>query len=394
MTTEDRCITHLDIDNFIVAVECLKNSNFKNKPLIVGGAGERAIVAVCSQEAEKCGVHSSMPMRLAKRLCPEAIILRADVEGYSRYSREVTEIVAETVPSFEKSSIDGFYIDLSGLERFVGCSALLNDLKIKILDATGLSATFALATNKLICRVAANEVKPDGEIQIPAGGERCFIAPLAVEKLPGLGGRSARILYQMGVEKIRTVSLLPLAGLYRLFGDNGVEIWRRANGIDHSPVVPYREHKSISAERTFDQDTINVGLLQAALTHMAEDVAFHLRQQNKLAGCVAVKLRYTNFETASEKRIIPFTSSDSQLAKTAIELLARLFERRMLVRVLSIRFSQLVPGHRQIDMFSDPHSFVSISEAVDSVKRRFGPQYIRSGRSLFVTKAEHISPRL
>jgi len=378
----DRHITHFDLDAFFVAVECLKNAAFKNKPLLVGGMGDRAVVAACSYEARKFGIYSAMPMRMAKRLCPDAIIISGDMESYSRYSRDVTDIIAGSVPLYEKSSIDEFYIDLSGIEKYFGSSLFSKELKKKIEKETGLSITFALSSNKLISKVATNEAKPNGQIEIPFGEEKKYIAPLGVEKLPGIGKEKAELLYQMGVETIRTLSLVPVKGLFRALGKEGIELSRKANGVDETPVVPYREQKSISTERTFQTDTINIDFLHSVLVRMTEEISFELRKQNKLTGCVTVKLRYSNFDTVTKQSVISYTAADHILLKIARELFDRLFERRMLVRLVGIRFTHLIPGNYQINLFEDTQETIRLYQAIDSVKHRFGPGLLRRAQAL------------
>jgi DNA polymerase-4 len=382
MNLTDRHITHFDLDAFFVAVECLKNSAFKNKPLLVGGTGDRAVVAACSYEARKFGIYSAMPMRLAKKLCPEAIVISGDMESYSKHSRAVTDIISQSVPLYEKSSIDEFYIDLTGMDRFFGCQLFSEELKTKITKDTGLSISFGLASNKLISKVATNEVKPDGQIKIPFGEEKNFIAPLGVEKLPGIGRERAEMLYQMGVEKIDTLSKIPVEALFKALGKEGIEFSRKANGIDETPVVPYREQKSISTERTFQTDTINIEFLHSVLVRMTEEIAFDLRKQNKLTGCVSVKLRSANFDTVSKQSIIAYTAADHILLKVARELFDKLFERRMLIRLLGIRFTHLIPGNYQINLFEDTQENIKLYQAIDSVKYRYGPQFLRRAKAI------------
>jgi DNA polymerase-4 len=382
MTPTDRHITHFDLDAFFVAVECLKNSRFKDKPLLVGGSGDRAVVAACSYEARKFGIHSAMPMRMAKRLCPEAIVISGDMESYSKYSRLVTDIIADKVPMYEKASIDEFYIDLSGMEKFFGCSLFSKELKQKITKETGLSISFGLGSNKLISKVATNEVKPDGQIEIPFGEEKDYLAPLGVEKLPGVGQQRATQLYQMGVETIKKLSQFPVEELHVVLGKDGIELSRRSNGVDDTPVVPYREQKSISTERTFQTDTINVDFLHSVLVRMTEEIAFELRKQNKLTGCVAVKLRYSNFDTESKQTTIPYTAADHVLLKISRELFDKLFTRRMLVRLVGVRFTHLIAGNYQVSLFDDTQEMISLYQAIDSVKLRYGSQFLRRAKAI------------
>ena len=370
----ERHIAHLDLDAFFISVECLKNPKLKGKPLLVGGSSDRGVVAACSYEARRFGIHSAMPMKIARRLCPEAQLIRGDMESYSKYSQLVTSIISSEVPLFEKSSIDEFYVDMSGMDKFFGCSLFTAELKHKINKESGLPISYALASNKLVSKVATNEVKPDGQIEIAFGEEKNFLAPLNVVKIPGIGKQTALLLIQMGVETVRVLSEIPLPMMQNLLGKNGIELWRRSQGIDDSPVVPYSEQKSISTENTFESDTIDVDFLHRELVRMTEKIAFELRQQNKLTGCVTVKLRYSTFDTFTKQRSIAYTNADHILLKTARELFDVLYDRRLLVRLVGIRFTHLVPGNYQINLFEDTQEAIRLYQAIDSVKKQFGEE--------------------
>jgi len=381
-TLSNRHIAHFDLDTFFVSVECLRNSKLKGKPVIIGGSGDRGVVASCSYEARKFGVHSAMPVKLARRLCPEAIVIGGDYEDYAKHSRLVTEVIAGEVPLFEKASIDEFYVDLTGMDRFFGCSKFSIELKQKIFRETGLPVSLGLASNKLVSKVATNEGKPNAQMEIPFGNEKSFLSPLSVAKIPGIGKETAALLIRMGVEKVKTLSEIPVEMLHNLLGKNGIELWRRANGIDETPVIPYREQKSISTEHTFQSDTIDVEYLQSQLVRMTESIAFQLRQQNRLTGCVTVKIRYSDFDTVTKQCCIPYTAADHVLLKTARELFHKLYERRLLVRLIGVRFTQLVPGRYQINLFEDTQEMIRLYQAIDSVKQQFGEARLMRARAM------------
>ncbi|MCG7855607.1 DNA polymerase IV [Flavihumibacter sediminis] len=382
LINSERHIAHLDLDSFFVSVECLKNPVLKGKSLIVGGSGDRGVVAACSYEARRFGIHSAMPMKLARRLCPQAIIISGDMEDYSRYSKLVTDIIAEKVPVFEKSSIDEFYIDMSGMDKYHSCSLFTADLKKSIAKDSGLPISYALASNKLVSKVATNEVKPNGQLEIPFGNEKLFLAPLSINKIPGIGKETALLLEGMGVETVKTLSEIPFVMMHNLLGKNGTELWRRANGIDESPVMPYREQKSISTEQTFQADTIDIHFLQAQLVRMTESIAFELRKQGKLTGAVTVKLRYANFDTVTKQSSIPYTGADHLLLQTAKTLFEQLYDRRLLVRLLGIRFTHLIPGNYQISLFDDTQEMIRLYQAIDSIKLRFGESKLKRAHGL------------
>lgn len=372
LLTSQRHIAHFDLDTFFVSVECLKDDRLKGKPVLIGGSGDRGIVASCSYEARRFGIHSAMPMKLARRLCPQAIIRQGDMESYSKYSRLVTEVIADTVPLFEKASIDEFYVDLTGMDKYFGSQLFTADIKKKVVKESGLPISYALAGNKLISKVATNEGKPNAEMWVALGQEKAFLAPLSIAKMPGVGKETAFLLLKMGVETIRILSEIPVEMLTNLLGKNGLSLWRQAQGMDETPVVPYHEQKSISTENTFQQDTIDIDFLHTQLARMTEKIAFQLRAEGKLTGCVTVKLRYSNFDTVTKQKTIPFTAADHKLQKVVRELFDKLYERRMLVRLVGVRFTQLVPGNDQINMFEDTEHQVQLYQAIDSIKKQYG----------------------
>jgi DNA polymerase-4 len=368
---DNRSIAHFDLDAFYVNVEYLRNARLRGKPIAVGGHSDRGVVVSCSYEARKFGVHSAMPTRLAKRLCPELIIIRGDMDSYSRFSNLVTEIIQTEVPIFEKSSIDEFYIDMTGMDKFFGTSRFVRQVRTKIIKESGLSISYALATNKLISKVATNECKPDGQIEIEPGNEKLFLAPL-----PMVGSQTATLLRRMGVETISILSQIPVEMMINLLGKNGIELWRRAQGIDETPIIPYHEQKSIGTENTFESDTIDIQFLQKELVRMTEKIAFELRCNNKLAGCITVKIRYSDFQTMTMQSTIAYTANDHLLIQKVKEIFARLYDRRQLVRLIGVRFTNLVQGSYQINLFEDSQEMIGLYRAIDSVKKQFGEQLL------------------
>jgi DNA polymerase-4 len=279
----DRNIIHMDLDTFFVSVERKKNKALNGLPLIVGGSNRRGVVAACSYEARKFGVHSAMPMYLALQLCPDAKVISGDMEAYSQYSHLVTEIIADRAPMFEKSSIDEFYIDASGLDKYFGAFKWALELQNRVTKESGLPISLGMSVNKLVSKVATAEFKPVAQKHIPAGEEQEFLAPLGVEKIPMIGKQTSSFLYDMGVRTVATLREMPLKFLVSAFGKNGISLWNKAHGIDETPVVPHAEQKSISTESTFEEDTIDVKRLKSILIAMVEKVAFQLREQKKLA---------------------------------------------------------------------------------------------------------------
>lgn len=367
-----RSVVHLDLDTFFVSVSRLQNSALTGKPVLVGGSSDRGVVASCSYEARKYGIHSAMPMKLARRLCPEAIIVRGDYEQYTRYSDMITEIISGSVPVCEKSSIDEFYLDLTGMDRFFGCYKWASELRQRIIKETGLPISFGMSRNKTVSKVATGEAKPNGQMQIEYGTEKQFLSPLPVTKIPMIGEKTARLLHSMGVEKVNTLQQMPVQLLENVLGQNGIIIWKKANGIDNTPVEPYSERKSISTEETFETDTTEITKLKAVLVAMTEKLCFQLRSEQKLTSCVTVKIRYSDFDTHTTQARIPYTSCDHILIGRVKELFTKLFQRRMLVRLVGVRFSHLVHGHYQINLFEDSEEMIRLYQAMDHIRTRFG----------------------
>lgn len=378
MNTAGRHITHMDLDTFFVSVEFLRNSKLRGKPVLIGGMSDRGVVASCSYEARKFGIHSGMPMRSALRLCSHAIVIKSDFEAYSKYSKLVTEIIKDKAPLFEKASIDEFYIDLTGMDKFFGCRKFSDDLKKSVLTETGLCISYGLASNKLISKVVTNEVKPNGQLEIPFGNEKSFLAPLSIMKIPGIGKETGFKLLKMGVETVKTLSDIPVKMMYNLMGKSGIELHRRANGIDESQVVPFREQQSVSTEETFDSDTIDISFIKKELIRMTEKIAFELRSKNKLTGCVSVKIRYSDFQTEQKQTCIEYTASDQLLIQKVKELFDKLYTRRQLIRLVGVRFTDLIGGTYQINLFSDTQEMIKLYQAIDSVKKEYGERYLIS----------------
>lgn len=376
MSVLSRNIIHLDLDTFFVSVERLINPKLIGKAVLVGGTGDRGVVASCSYEARKFGIRSAMPMKAALRLCSDAIVVRGDYEAYSKYSHLVTDVIRDRVPLFEKSSIDEFYIDMTGMEKFFGCAKYSRELKQFITKETGLPISYALASNKLVSKVATNEVKPNGQLEIPFGTERSYLAPLKIDRLPGVGDKTKILLINMGIHKVETLSKIPVELLTNLMGKPGIDLHRKANGIDESPVIPFHEAKSISTEQTFQQDTIDLRFLNAQLVRMTEKIAFQLRQENKLTGCISVKIRYSDFDTHTMQKTIPYTNQDHMILSTVKTLFTQLHTRRLLIRLIGIRFTNLIPGNYQIDLFNDTQEKVTLYQRIDSIKRQFGEKFI------------------
>ncbi len=372
----DKTILHIDLDTFYVSVERLINRELQNRPLLVGGTGDRGVVAACSYETRGFGVHSGMPMKMARELCPEAVVIRGNAGTYSKHSDVVTEIIKEQVPLFEKSSIDEFYADLTGMDRFFGAYKYAAEMRQRIVKETGLPISFGLSVNKVVSKVATNEAKPNNHLKIDQGFEKLFLAPLSIKKIPMVGDKTYQTLRNLGLRQVKNVQEMPVDVMQRVLGANGKVIWKRANGIDHTPVIPFCERKSISTERTFDRDTIDVVKLRGILIAMTENLAYQLRRGEKLTACVSVKIRYSDFNTYSKQLRIPYTSADHILIPKILDMFKTLYNRRLLVRLVGIRFSHLVSGNYQINLFDDTEETLNLYHAMDTIRKRYGDKSV------------------
>jgi len=379
---KEKSILHLDLDTFFVSVERLINSELQYKPVLVGGLGDRGVVAACSYETRKFGVHSGMSMKVAKNLCPEATVIKGNASTYTKYSHIVTDIIKSEVPSFEKASVDEFYADLTGMDRFFGIYSYATELRKKIIKESGLPISFGLSQNKVVSKIATGEAKPNNQIQIAQGNEKPFLAPLSVNKIPMVGNKTYQKLVSLGVQHIKTIQEMPLEIMESVLGKNGKTIWLRAQGIDHSPIIPFHERKSISMERTFNKDTIDIKRLKATLQAMAESLAYQLRNANKLASIVTVKIRYSDYQTYTKQSKIPYTSADHIFTPKTLELFDSLYQRRVLIRLIGLKFSGIVGGNYQINLFDDSEKMLQLYQSLDHIKNRFGERSVLRASTL------------
>lgn len=362
---------HLDLDTFFVSCERLNNDKLKGVPVIIGG-GDRGVVASCSYEARFFGVRSAMPIKMALRLCPEAKVIKGDMDMYSKLSHTVTEIIEEKAPVVEKASIDEHYLDISGMDKFFGAYKWTEELAQLIMKQTGLPISYGLSVNKTVAKIGTGEAKPLGKKEINANMVRPFLDPLSIKKIPMVGNATFELLSRIGIRQIKTLAEMPIEVLQQMIGKNGIDLWKKANGIDNSPVEPYTERKSISTEHTFDVDTIDIPKLRGLISGMVEKLAFQLRTEQWLTSTVVIKIRYANFDTETRQCRIAYTSADHTLTKYILELFDKLYNRRMRIRLIGIRFTGLVHGSMQINLFEDTQEMVALYQAMDHIRNRFG----------------------
>ena len=373
---DDKHIIHMDQDAFFVSVEVRKNPDLIGKPVIIGGTSDRGVVASCSYEARKFGVHSAMSSRMAKILCPHAIFVKGNMDEYSKASHEITEILKERVPVIEKASIDEHYIDMSGMDRFHNTLKYAHELRETVIRETHLPISFGLSINKTVSKMATNECKPNGELNIERLEVQDFLNPLSIRKIPGLGAKTFVKLSDMGVKKIYTLSQIHPDQMISILGKNGLILLQKAKGIDNSPVIPYHEQKSLGTQCTFKSDTIDIEMINNLLISMVMNLAFELRQKRKLTACITVTIRYSDFEDVTKQASIPYTSLDSLLIQKAKDLFKQVYQKRMLLRLVGVRLSNLVSGYEQMNLYSTSEEHYSLCQALDKIRRRFGQKSI------------------
>ncbi|MDB5015702.1 MAG: polymerase [Mucilaginibacter sp.] len=371
-----RTIMHIDLDSFFVSVERKFDPSLIGKAVIIGGSAERGVVASCSYEARKFGVHSAMPTRQALKLCPHAIVVRGSYGRYSEASQQVTKIIQQSVPLYQKTSIDEFYIDYTGMDRFHDCYRHATELRQKIIKDTGLPISFGMSSGKTVSKMATNQAKPNGQLFVPHGKEKDFLAPLAIGKIPGLGESTQQKLYTYGIEKIADLQKADLRFLETILGKAGRYIWEKANGIDEGEIVPHSERKSISTEHTFDSNIADKQMIETILVSMTEELAAKLRKENKVASCLAIKVRYANFETHTQQEKISLTAAEHILIPGIKNLLKKAWNQHRPIRLIGVRLSNLCSGSYQINLFEDNEERIRLYQAMDKINFKFGEKTV------------------
>ena len=386
-----RQIAHLDLDSFFVSVERLRNRAYIGKPLIIGGTSNRGVISSCSYEARAYGLRSAMPIKQAKQLCPEnvGIYITPDMDEYSKHSKIVTQIIEEKSPLYEKSSIDEHYIDLTGMDKFFNCLKWSQELRQTIIKESGLPVSFGLSVNKTVSKIATDQSKPNGELYVPQDRVIPFLSPLHVSKMPMVGAKTNEQLKQLGITTIEGLRQIPIQLLQKVFGKSGISLWEKAHGIDTSPVEPYSERKSISSEITFNKDTIDIKMLDEIIAGMVEEVCFQLRKEEKVASCVVIKLRYSNFDTQTIQQKISYTALDHEIISIAKQLFKKLYEKRMLIRLIGVKLTDLCQGNQQINLFDNTTEQISLYQTLDKIKKRFGDTSVMHCPGLLMHQKEN-----
>ena len=367
---------HLDLDSFFVSVERKFDPSLIGKAVIIGGSADRGVVASCSYEARKFGVHSAMPTRQALKLCPQAIVIRGSHGRYGEASREVTEIIHNSVPLYQKTSIDEFYVDYTGMDRFHNCYQHATELRQKIMKDTGLPISFGMASCKTVAKMATNQAKPNGQLLVPHGMEKEFLSPLNISKIPGLGESTSKKLYTYGIEKIRDLQKADLRFLQTVFGKAGRYLWDKAHGLDEGEIMTNSERKSISTEHTFDTNIADKNSIETILVSMTEELASKLRKENKVASCLAIKVRYANFETHTQQEKIALTAAEHILIPGIKILLKKAWNQHRPIRLIGVRLSNLCNGSYQINLFEDNDERIKLYQALDQINFKYGEKTV------------------
>ena len=382
-----RRIMHIDLDAFFVSVEQVLNPKLKGKPVVVGGKPDRrGVVAAASYEARAYGVHSAMPLLTASRLCPQAIFIEGNYKRYREASQKFMAILANFSPFLEPLGIDEAYLDVTGFESLHGSiPAMAVKLKQCVKDELGLCASIGIASSKVVAKIASDKSKPDGLLDVPDGGERAFLAPLQVNRLPGIGKKSEQVLKRLGIGTIGQLAALPTETLKSHFGAFGKLIHDHASGIDDRKVETTIAVKSIRRETTFSRDTKDMATIQATLRYLSERVGSELRQKEKQARCITLKLRYADFTTTTRQQTLPQSAdTDQAIFDIGLQLLKNeLYRSKQVVRLIGIGVSHLVEAGKQQDML-DPSAqrLENLNVVVDKIRKKYGFSAIQTGRTL------------
>jgi DNA polymerase-4 len=371
-----RAILHIDMDAFYASVEERDNPALKGMPLIVGGTGARGVVAAASYAVRRFGVHSAMSMRDALKRCPNAVVVQPRMKRYQEVSSVVFEIFYQFTPLVEGLSLDEAFLDVTASRQLLGApEKIAADIRTRIAEQTGLTASVGIAPNKLLAKIASDLNKPDGMCRIGADNLRQVLDPLPIQKLFGVGPKTLPAVNAAGLYTFGDVRDADDAVLWRVFGKHGKLIRERACGIDDRPVVADREEKSISAEETYDTDIRSPTELSAQLAHLADRTASRLRAHGLIAAVVSVKIRRSDFTTYSRQRALGTATQDTAtISAVAQGLLDEWIKTqpRAAVRLLGVGVADL-QEQVQSDLFADAKPAPTrLDSAVDGIRGRFG----------------------
>lgn len=375
---DNRKILHVDMDAFFVSVEETLDPSLKGKAVVVGGdPNGRGVAAAASYEARRFGIHSAMPLAQARRLCPHAIFLRGSHKSYSEFSARLFELLETWSPRVEPMSLDEAYVDLTGCERLFGpAPEAAEKIRNEIKSALGINCSIGIATNKLLAKVASSCAKPSGMLRILPGRERAFLAPLGIDRIPGIGPKSATELRRMGIKTVNCLTALPRQLLEEVFGKWGTGLYFKSRGICDSIVLKRDDTRSISRETTFENDSMDAAFLESTLSCLVEKAASQLRESGLHARCVTLKLRYSDFKTVTRSRTLGETArEDRVIFNAASALFRKLFTRRSRIRLIGVALSSLTSAESaQMDLFDciDKKRQARLYQGIDRIRGKYG----------------------
>ncbi len=380
-----RTIVHLDLDSFFVSAERLQNPALIGKPVAVGGTGPRSVLSSASYEARKFGVRSAMPSAQAKRLCPQLIIVHGTYGLYSKLSRQVFEIVEQYSPIVERVSVDEAYVDMTGTEGLFG-PPLVSAARMRqeIWEKVKLPASIGIAPNRTVAKIATDQAKPNGQLWIQPGQEAAFLAPLKVQVIPGIGPQTQKWLNDHGFFLIRDLQAANPAQLENAMGEYGRKLWERAQGRGSLQFFREAKNPSISREQTFSKDIWDPHRVDALLWEMCEELGEKLRQDDKYATTVKLKLRYPPFETVVRSRMLKQpTRLDRELFAAAHALCVEHWDASRGLRLLGVGFAVGEAGESQLGLFEDTtvkERWSKLDALKDRIRKKFGPDSLSVGR--------------
>jgi len=379
-----RRIIHVDLDAFFSSVEEMLHPELRGRPIIVGARPEeRGVVSSASYAARAYGVRSAMPVARALRLCPQAIVVPPRHGVYAEHSRRVMTILGEYTPLLEQLSVDEAFLDVTGCERLHGpIPNLARRIQERLESECGLPASLGVASSKLVAKIACDTGKPHGLVVVPEGEEQVFLAPLAIERLWGVGAVTGQRLRGLGIRTIGDLARWSEERLVARFGEQGRYLYGAARGMDRSPVQPRRARRSLSKECTFARDVDDMDVLRNALLQMSEEVATRLREVHSVAQTVRIKLRYADFSTVTRQTTLQGPTEQGQrVYAEALTLLERYWERTRPLRLLGVGVSGLLNhGGYQLGLLEDDELRAArLNVALDEIRHRFGRGAIRRG---------------
>ncbi len=372
------------MDAFFVSVERILDPSLEGKPVVVGGDPHgRGVVAACSYEARQFGLHSAMPIRTAFRLCPQGIYLHGHGKEYGRFSRAVKRLLERYFPIVQQASIDEFYLDFTGCEKIYGEPVqFAQRLQNEIWDKLHLPSSIGIASNKTIAKIASDYKKPRGITFVPNGKEKEFLAPLPIERIPGIGKATFPMLRSRGFKIVGDIANASPDYLSALLGKFGTDLWEKTNGKGNDILVTGHERKSISKETTFDKDLVSKPKIEAILFELVSEACQLLRNENWQTSTVSIKLRYTDFVTLTRARTIEPTDDDKVVYEIAKDLFEKSFNRRVGIRLIGIHLNKLNHFTEQCILFEDNETIRKrMLRAVMKIRDKYGFEAIRIGKT-------------